>query len=77
MDIILPAPAEGYEYVLQPKKRELIVQLREERDRLKVELDAMVVPSNEELKEMGKMMHPYYQKERQLDMVKYRINALK
>jgi hypothetical protein len=69
-DIVLPEPPTGYEYVLQPKRKERLVELRERRDFLQLELSTMVQPTVDELKDIGKQYSIYWQKSRELDMVK-------
>jgi hypothetical protein len=76
-DITLPALEEGFEYVLLPKRKERIQELRERRDALKVELDLMGEPGRDELVEMAKFYHPYYQKQLELDAVKSEIANMK
>ena len=76
-DVILPDPGTDFEYIIVPKRKELIVQLREKRDVLKAEIDLMIEPSNGELIELGKFAHEYYIKRRELDFIKQQINNLK
>jgi hypothetical protein len=59
-DLQLP---EGYSVVYTPSAEEVA---QTEIDRLQAELDGMTEPSDEELIELGKISHPYYQKQRML-----------
>jgi uncharacterized radical SAM superfamily protein len=76
-DIILPDPGTDFEYVKVPKRKEQIILLQEQRDKLKVELDLMVRPTNEEVLEIFKFLHPYYEKQRELEIIKIQINSIK
>jgi hypothetical protein len=75
-DIVLPAPADDEEYVLRKKAKTQLQLLRDERDKLQAELALMVEPSNNELKELGKISSMYYIKDRQLSFVKNEIQRL-
>jgi len=75
-DITLPAPADDEEYILRKKPKTELQLLRDKRDELQVKVNTMVEPTNDELKEIGKMFHPWWGIKRELDQVKDRIQAI-
>lgn len=75
-DIILPDPGADFEYVLVPKRKTILNQLKQERDRLVVELASMPDPINADLIELGKETHPYYMTKAALASVKEQILSI-
>ena len=75
--IILPMAKEGFEYVLKEIPKTQIELLTEEKDKLQAELDEMETPSDKELIELGKDMHPYYDTEMILEMLNEQILKIK
>ena len=75
-DIILPDPGADYEYVLVPKRKALIEQLRDERDALILEQSQLTKPTNDELIEFGKITHQYYVLENHIDSIKEQIRNM-
>ena len=75
-DVILPELPEDEEYVIRKKPKTQLQLLREQRDSLQSELAQWTAPSNEELKELGRLSHPYSRMESELDMVKEQIKAI-
>ena len=71
--ISLPIPKEGFEYVLKEIQKTPLELLTEEKDKLQADLDEMIKPDDNELIEIGKMFHPYYDTENMLNEQKLRI----
>ena len=75
-DILLPELKEDEEYVVRKKSKTELQLLREERDRLQAELNQLQPPSNEELREFGKLYHPYYEIQIALNSIKDHIKLI-
>jgi len=63
---------EGFEIYKLPSKEERIAELQKEID----SISEMAEPSNEELIEMGKMMHPYYMEQQRKIMLEGEMEGL-
>jgi hypothetical protein len=68
---------EGFEIYRVPTPEEAKAQRIVEIQEQIAGFESMVAPSEAELIEMGKMMHPYFQEKRKIDSLKNELEGLK
>ena len=75
-DVILPELPPDEEYVVRKKPKTELQLLREQRDIIQADLGKFIEPTSDQLKETGRMFHPWWVKKRELDSIKSQINKI-
>lgn len=74
--ILLEAAPVNMEWKLVPKEKSEVEKLQEQLAQVEAELEGMTEPTAEELIEMAKFMHPYFEALRRKEYIQGLINKV-